>query len=103
MESRAIAIGDNEDAHEACFARDWTDGLPVVPPTRVRVSRMLQGTTRSPQEVLGLMPPDYEPCTIEKVAINAVMAGCRPEYLAVVIAAAEAALDEAFSLHGVVA
>jgi hypothetical protein len=89
--------------YEACFERDWTDGLPIVPPTRVRVYRMLQGTKRDPREVLGLVPPDYEPCTIEKVAINAVMAGCRPEYLPVVIAAVEAALDEAFSLHGVVA
>ena len=49
------------------------------------------------------MPADYEPCTVEKVAVNAVMAGCRPEYLPVVIAAVEAALDEAFALHGVVA
>jgi hypothetical protein len=49
------------------------------------------------------MPPDYEPCTVEKVAINAVMAGCRPEYMPVVIAAVEAALEHAFSLHAVVA
>jgi hypothetical protein len=92
-----------EDEHEACFDRDWTDGLPVVPPTQVRVHRMLQGTRRDPNELLGRMPPDYEPCTVEKVAINAVMAGCRPEYMPVVIAAVEAALAEPFTLHGVVA
>jgi hypothetical protein len=101
--SRKVEIGGYEDDHEACFERDWTDGLPVVPPTGVRLYRMLQGTKRDPEEVLGRMPPDYEPCTVEKVAINAVMAGCRPEYMPVVIAAVEAALDGPFTLHGVVA
>lgn len=101
--SRKVGIGDHEDEIEACFDRDWTDGLPVVPPTPVRVYRMLQGTRRNPGEVLGLMPPDYEPCTVEKVAVNAVMAGCRPDYLPVVIAAVEAALEPPFSLHAVVA
>jgi hypothetical protein len=101
--SEQVEIGEYEDEHEACFERDWTDGLPVVPPTPVRVYRMLQGTKRDPKEVLGLMPPDYEPCTIEKVAINAVMAGCRPEYMPVLIAAVEAALDPPFSLHAVIA
>ena len=97
FKSRKVGIGDHEDEIEACFDRDWTDGLPVVPPTHVRVHRMLQGTRRSPNEVLGRMPPDYEPCTVEKVAINAVMAGCRPDYLPVVIAAVEAALDRSRS------
>ena len=101
--SEQVEIGGYEDEHEACFDRDWTDGLPVVPPTPVRVHRMLQGTRRDPKEILGQMPPDYETCTVEKVAINAVMAGCRPDYMPVVIAAVEAALDEAFCLHGVVA
>jgi hypothetical protein len=103
FKSRKIEIGDCEDEHDACFNRDWTDGLPVVPPTALRVYRMLQGTRRDPDEVLGRMPPDYEPCTVEKVAINAVMAGCRPDYMPVVIAAVEAALDPSFSLHAVVA
>ena len=75
------------------FERGWSDGLPVVPPTPVRVLRMLQGTTRDPQEVVGEIPPNLVPCTVEKVAINAVMAGCKPEYLPVVLAAVEAALD----------
>jgi len=103
FESEKVEIGGYEDEQEACFDRDWSDGLPVVPPTPVRVYRMLQGTQRDPKEVLGLMPPDYEPCTVEKVAINAVMAGCRPEYMPVLIAAVEAALDDAFVLHGIVA
>jgi hypothetical protein len=86
---------------EACFERGWTDGLPVVPPTPERVLRMLQGTTRPAGEVLGQMPPDLVPCTVEKVAINAVMAGCKPEYMPVLIAAVEAALVDEFGLHGV--
>ena len=103
FKSRKVEIGSHEDEHEACFDRDWSDGLPVVPPTAVRVYRMLQGTRRDPKEILGLMPPDYEPCTVEKVAANAVMAGCRPEYMPLVIAAVEAVLDEPFSIHAVVA
>ena len=103
FKSREIEIGGYEDEIEACFDRDWSDGLPVVPPTPVRVHRMLQGTSRDPSDVLGAMPPDYQPCTVEKVAINAVMAGCKPEYFPVVLAAVEAALDERFCLHGVIA
>lgn len=99
--SRRVEIGAAEDPIEACFDRGWTDGLPVVPPTPERVLRMLQGTTRAPEEVLGLMPPDLAPCTVEKVAVNAVMAGCKPEYLPVVLAAVEAALIDEFGTHGV--
>ncbi|MEZ5851289.1 MAG: thioredoxin [Hyphomicrobiaceae bacterium] len=103
FKARNVEIGAYEDEHEAAFERDWSDGLPVVPPTPVRVWRMLQGTKRDPHEVLGAMPPDYEACTVEKVAINAVMAGCKPEYMPVLLAAVEAVLDDAFCLHGVIA
>ncbi len=103
FKARKIEIGDYEDEHETSFDRDWSDGLPVVPPTPVRVWRMLQGTKRDPHEILGAMPPDYQPCTVEKVAINAVMAGCKPEYMPVLLAAIEAVLDDAFCLHGVIA
>ena len=101
LASRQIEVGDAEDAMEACFDRGWTDGLPVVPPTPARVLRMLQGTTRAPAEVIGLVPPDLAPCTVEKVAINAVLAGCKPEYLPIVLAAVEAALVDAFGMHGI--
>lgn len=103
FKARKIDLGDYEDEFETAFERDWSDGLPVVPPTPVRVYRMLQGTRRDPHEVLGMMPPDYQPCTVEKVAINAVMAGCRPEYMPTLLAAVEAVLDDAFCLHGVIA
>jgi hypothetical protein len=88
---------------EVCFDRGWTDGLPVTPPTDERVLRMLKGTTRSASEVIGRIPPNLSECTIEKVAINAVLAGCRPEYMPVLLAALEAALEPVFTLHGVLA
>ena len=100
LQSREIELGDAEDPIEACYERGWSDGLPVVPPTGARVLRMLQGTTRKPDEVIGLVPPDLVPCTVEKVAINAVMAGCKPEYMPVVLAAVEAALIDEFGMHG---
>ena len=101
--SRRIEISEIEDEAEACYDRGWTDGLPVVPPTRERVWRMLQGTNRAPDEVVGIMPPDLQECTVEKVAINAVMAGCKPEYMPLVLAAVEGALIEEFCLHGLLA
>jgi hypothetical protein len=101
LSARSVELGDAEDPIEACFDRGWTDGLPVVPPTPERVLRMLAGTTRRPDEVIGRVPPDLAPCTVEKVAINAVMAGCKPEYLPVVLAAVEAALVDEFGMHGI--
>jgi hypothetical protein len=88
------------DEFEFWFDKGVTDGLPVVPPTRERVERMLSGTRRSREDLLGEMPPNYGRLTVEKLAVNAVMAGCRPEYLPVLLAAAESACDPAFNLHG---
>ena len=101
LTARNVTLGEAEDPIEACYDRGWTDGLPVVPPTPARVLRMLAGTPRRPDEVIGLVPPDLAPCTVEKVAINAVMAGCKPEYLPVVLAAVEAALIDEFGMHGI--
>lgn len=103
LSSRRLTLAALEDPIEACYERGWSDGLPVVPPTPERVITMLGGTEREPGEVLGDVPPDLVPVTIEKVAINAVMAGCRPEYMPVVIAAVEAALEDAFCMHGLLA
>lgn len=103
LQARRIELGDAEDEMETAFDRGWSDGLPVVPPTPERVLRMLQGTKRNPQEIVGLIPPNQAPCTVEKVAINAVLAGCKPEYLPVVLAAVEAALIDEFCMHGVLA
>ncbi|HKW94526.1 MAG TPA: hypothetical protein VJX92_21765 [Methylomirabilota bacterium] len=89
------------DDLEIWFEKGVTDGLPVVPPSRERVERMLTGTTRDRHDLVGEVAPNYGRATVEKIAINAVMAGCRPEYLPVVLAAVEAAGDPAFNLHGV--
>jgi hypothetical protein len=103
LKSRRVEIGGGEDEQEAMFARGWSDGLPLVPPTEERVLRMLDGTGRDPQEVVGIVPPALAPATVEKIAINAVMAGCKPEYLPVVLATVEAVLDGSFAMHGVLA
>jgi hypothetical protein len=103
LRSRRVELAGLEDEMEAMFDRGWTDGLPVVPPTEARVLRMLEGTTRKLDEVVAVVPPDLVECTVEKVAINAVMAGCRPEYLPVVLAAVEAACTDAFNAHGLLA
>jgi hypothetical protein len=103
LASRRIESPPLEDEMETCFSQGWTDGLPVVPPTEVRVVRMLEGTTRSPDERVGTIPPNQEPCTVEKAAVNAVLAGCKPEYLPVVLAAVEAACMDEFCLHGLLA
>ena len=103
LRSRRVEIAQLEDEFEAMFDRGWTDGLPVVPPSRERVLRMLGGTTRDPQEVVAVVPPDLVECTVEKAAINAVLAGCRPEYLPVVLTALEAACTSEFNVHGLLA
>ena len=103
LHSRRIELAALEDEFEAAFDRGWSDGLPVVPPTEARVLRMLEGTTRAPDDIVATVPPDLAEVTVEQVAINAVMAGCRPEYLPVVLAAVEAACTERFNMHGLLA
>jgi len=88
------------DDLERWFERGVTDGLPVVPPTRERVERMLAATRRSRDDLVARVPPNYGRGTVEKLAVNAVMAGCRPDYFPVVLATVEAACDPAFNLHG---
>ncbi len=78
----------------------WSDGLPLVPPTKEAVQEMLKGTSRSPGEVIGTVAPKNGIATIEKIAINSVMAGAKPEYLPVIIAAVEGITDPAYDdLH----
>jgi len=103
LKSRRLELADLDDEMELMFDRGFTDGLPVVPPTDARVLRMLEGTTRAPQDIVAIVPPDLVEVTIEKIAINAVMAGCKPEYLPWVIAALEAVCTDAFNIHGVLA
>jgi len=103
LRARRIEIASQDDPFEFMFDQGFSDGLPLVPPTPERVLRMLAGTRRDPQEVIAMMPPNMGEATVEKVAINAVMAGCRPEYLPVVLTAVEAICTDAYNIHGVMA
>jgi hypothetical protein len=103
IRSRELRVGELEDPFEALHERGLTDGLPVVPPTPERVVAMLEHTSRDPQDVVGVVPPYGGEATVEKVAVNAVMAGCAGPELPVVLAAVEAVCDEAFAMHGLLA
>ena len=101
--SRRVEFASAEDPIEAMYDRGWSDGLPLVEPTPERVARMLGGTTRNRKDIVAIVPPNLVECSVEKVAINAVMAGCAPEYLPVVLAAVEAACTDEFNMHGLLA
>jgi len=103
LSTRRVEFAELEDDFEAMFDRGWSDGLPLVPPTEARVMRMLEGTTRAPSDIVANVAPDLVDVTVEKIAVNAVMAGCKPEYLPVVIAAVEAICTEEFNIHGLLA
>jgi hypothetical protein len=103
MASRVISVSNEEDEIEACFERGWSDGMPLVPPTKLRVYRMLQATRRDPEEIIGHMPHNHAPVPVEKVAINAVMAGCKPEYFPVVLTAVAAACEPKYGLRAFMA
>ncbi|MCS7206694.1 MAG: hypothetical protein NZ951_01995 [Dehalococcoidia bacterium] len=90
-----------EEVQEFFIQRGMTDGLPVVPPTEERVWRMIDALGRPPDEVVAEVPPALGRATIEKLAINAVMAGCRPEYFPVVVAAVEALCEPKFNLTAI--
>ena len=89
------------DAIELMYETGWTDGLPTVPPTREKVEQFIGYTGRSPDDLIAELPPMGGQATIERIAVNAVMAGCLPEHMPVVIAAIEALVDDRFNLRGV--
>jgi hypothetical protein len=103
MTARRIELADDDDVFEFMFERGLTDGLPVVPPTPARVARMLTGTRRDPRDIVATVPPNLAPASVEKIAINAVMAGCVPAHMPVIIAALEAVCTDEFNIHGVMA
>src|SRR5258706_13431324 len=100
LASQRIQVQE-DDPIALLYARGVTYGLPVIPPTEGRVTRMLAATDHDPQELLGLIGPNYGRATVEKVAINAVMAGCHPSYFPVVLAGVEAMCEEQFCIHGI--
>lgn len=89
------------DDQEMAFARGWTDGLPVVVATAEKVAAMVAGSGRDADDPIGPIPPRWRTATIEKIAINAVLAGCRPEYFSVVLAAIEATLENDCQLYAI--
>ena len=78
LSSNQYSVSGPLEAIEMYFEKGWTDGLPVVPPTEEKVHDFIEYTGRSPDEVLGTVPVRLRTITVEKVAVNAVMAGCRP-------------------------
>jgi hypothetical protein len=97
--ARTFAFEDLDAFYAHAEQHQWTDGLPVVPPTPARVDAMIAGSGRARHESLGVVPPRFGDATIEVVAVNAVMAGCRPEYMPIIVTAFEALLDPAFDLR----
>ena len=96
-----FTFADEDEALESFHARRLTDGLPFVLPTPERVQAMIAGSGRSAGEVIAIVPPRWAEATVENIAINAVMAGCRPQYMPVLIGALQAAADPAFGLYSV--
>lgn len=91
--------GTLDDVNEYFHEQLWTDGMAIIPPSISRVERFLRFTDRDPDEVLGICPPDNRQATVWSVAVNGVMAGCKPEYMPVLIAVVECILDPEFRLE----
>ena len=100
LQSEAYDLADAVEANEFYQNKGWTDGLPIVPPTEERVAVCLQAAGLTPDAVIGVERVRQRPLTAEKVAVNAVMAGCLPGYMPVIVAILQAMCEEAFNLHG---
>ena len=100
LTSKRLSVQDEAEAVETAFEKGWSDGLPIVPPTEARVRAMLEAARLEPGQQVGFVAHRAVSITAEKVAINAVMAGCRPEYMPVVVAAVEGIADPRWSYHG---
>ncbi len=102
LASEKVVVADSAEAiSNLFFERGWSDGLPVIPPTEEAVERMLAGANREPADVVAAIPPWWGEATVEKIAINAVMAGCLPEYMPLIITAVMAMCEEPFNLRSV--
>ncbi len=95
-----ITLRDEEDSFEYC-RRQFGDALPVIPPTVEKVEAMVKASGLAPETIIGRVPPFYGEATVEKIAANAVMAGCVPEMMRVLLPLLRAACDERFNIHGV--
>ena len=100
LKSRRHTVADLGAAMELCYTNGWTDGLPVVPPTQERIAAMLGAAALDSQHQVAFIENRQVSITAEKVAINAVMAGCKAEYMPVIVAAVEALADPVYGYHG---
>src|SRR6201984_3758860 len=100
LTSKAYEVDDFAAAQELYHSSGWTDGLPVAPPTESAVPACLKWALMPPDQLIGIEPVREQPITAEKLAINAVMAGCLPMHFPVVATAWQAMLKEEFLMHG---
>ena len=98
LSSQQYQVEDIDAFVDLAYENGWTDGMPVFPPTLKKVTEIIDYVQRSPDEVLGVVSPGEGVATIEKVAINCAMAGCKPEYVPIVLTALEAMLDPTFHI-----
>ena len=98
-EHAVVFEGSFEEVNEFFYERQWSDGLPIVPPTSEKVEQFLKYTDRSPNDVLGILHPALRQATTHSIAVNGVMAGCHPEYMPVLVAIVEAIADPRFHLE----
>jgi len=103
LSSGILEFNDYIDVVNHFIDQGWTDGLPIIPPTQEMVKEFIETSGRSASEILGAEPTRGRIITVEKAAINAVMAGCLPEYFPVILAACEAMCEPQFNLHGITA
>ncbi len=102
LTSSSLPADDSpESVFQLMLDQDWSDGLPVIPPTPDRVHSMVEGSRRDPSHLVGYINPEGGAATVEKIAVNAVMAGCLPEYMPVLIAAVQAITEPGFNIHGI--
>ena len=94
-----VFSGTLDEINEHFHTRQWTDGMAIIPPTVARIEKFLRYTDRDPDEVLGTCPPDNRLATVWSVAANGVMAGCKPEYMPILLAAVECIVDPEFRLQ----
>lgn len=99
LSSARIDVADEAAAADLFLQRGWTDGLPIVAPTPALVSAFVSAVGREPSDVLGEIPEQSRRITVEKLAVNAVMAGCRPEYMSLLVATVRALTSKPFNLH----
>lgn len=101
IEDQVRVEGTEETVYEYFLSKGWTDGLPIIPPTIERIEAFLAGANVAADDPIGIIPPQWAALTAEKLAVNAIMAGCKPEYMPVLVAAIKAMCEPTFNLYGV--